>query len=104
MTATEAQYNGHARGSVNGHVLPHVPPEYASSAGLRNLEAEQALIGAALVDKKVLSRLPAGFDRHAFSDPLHRELFGFLEDRLASGETIDFASVGKVLRSRTADQ
>ena len=33
-------------------MLPHVPPEYASSAGLRNLEAEQALIGAALVARK----------------------------------------------------
>ena len=50
-----------------------------------NIEAEQALLGALLLNNDILDRLTALEPEH-FHDPLHALIFEEIRDRIASGK------------------
>ena len=106
MHATEAQLNGHSSGGLNGHAaspaqlkVPANEDVVAADQAPRNLEAEQALIGAALVDKRVLKQLPPGFNSYAFSVSVHGEIFAQIVGLVAAGKSADFVTVGALFAS-----
>ena len=68
---------------VNGaapvHIRPHPP---------HNIEAEQALIGAILVENNAHSRVRDFLRREHFFDPLHGEIFETASKLIASGKRV----------------
>jgi replicative DNA helicase len=59
-----------------------------------NLEAEQALLGAILVNNEAHDRVSGFLEAHHFYDPLHQQIFETLSKLIASGKqaTTDHAA------------
>lgn len=53
-----------------------------------NIEAEQALLGALLLDNDVLTALPSGFTGEMFFEPLHGRIFNIAVSTFAAGEIV----------------
>ena len=77
----EISPNGHARPYVNGHAPQHavlVVRETEAPACRQpphNLEAEQALLGAILVNNEAMDRVSSFLEHHHFFDPLHQQIY-----------------------------
>ena len=50
-----------------------------------SIDAEQALLGAALIDNGVLERVEGLIDARDFFDPLHQTLWGEITETVARG-------------------
>src|SRR5436190_10032892 len=55
-------------------------------AAPHNLEAEQALLGAILVNNEAHDRVSSFLEAHHFYDPLHQQIFETLSKLIASGK------------------
>jgi replicative DNA helicase len=76
--------------------LPRKPSAVASQAGApdalpfraapHNIEAEQALLGAILVNNEAHDRVSGFLEAHHFYDPLHQQIFATLSKLIASGK------------------
>lgn len=62
---------------------------------LRNIEAEQALLGAILFDNHTLHRLPDGIKAEHFSEPVHGALYGEIVRRVRSERLADAVSLAE---------
>lgn len=64
-----------------------MPPDPPSSTP-SNIEAEQALLGAILLNNEVLTTLPAGFGSEMFYEPVHSRVFAAAERRISAGDLV----------------
>lgn len=60
----------------------------AKADSLANIEAEQALLGALLLNNEVLDRLPAGFDGEVFYEPVHARVYETARYLIARGRHV----------------
>ena len=72
--------NGHAINGSTSNLLP------IRRAAPHNLEAEQALLGAILIDNKILDRVAGDVRPADFYDPLHQQIFETLSKLIVSGK------------------
>ena len=66
---------------------------YSSEMRIFNLEAEQSVLGAILIDPSCLSDVMAYISVDSFSRPQNRELYAIILRMFASGQPIDFVTV-----------
>jgi replicative DNA helicase len=64
-----------------------------------DLEAEQAILGAVLLDPPALSRAQELLDASDFYDSRHRRIFETMVDLVGRGEALDLLTLGNVLDS-----
>jgi hypothetical protein len=85
------QHTSHSRG--NGRVQNGYANGRAEAPPLRepphNIEAEQALIGALAIDKRVIDRVADIVDPEHFFDPLHQAIYKTQCQLIASGQSAD---------------
>lgn len=73
--------------------------EYSDNLNLPySLEAEQAILGAVLLDPNSLSQIEGLREEH-FYLPEHRAIYRVMCDKMMAGETIDFVTVREALKS-----
>src|SRR5436190_16761667 len=72
--STETPASADARDALPFRAAPH------------NLEAEQALLGAILVNNEAHDRVSSFLEAHHFYDPLHQQIFETLSKLIASGK------------------
>ena len=66
---------------------------YSSEMRIFNLEAEQSVLGAILIDPSCLSDVMVYISVDSFSRPQNRELYAIILRMFASGQPIDFVTV-----------
>ena len=69
-----------------------------------NIEAEQALLGAILVNNEAHDRVSSFLEAHHFYDPLHQQIYETLSKLIASGRQVDADHARDLLRDRRADR
>ena len=69
--------------------LPPPPRIDAIKTLPHNLDAEQAVLGALLVDNELYSRIAGTLEASHFYDPAHGKIFGFIEARVSKGHLAD---------------
>lgn len=65
-----------------------MPGDTTPQAQPSNIEAEQALLGALLLNNEVLTMLPAGFGAEMFYEPVHGRVFTAAERRISAGDFV----------------
>jgi replicative DNA helicase len=66
-----------------------------------NAEAEQALIGAVLMNNANLDHFPARFKTEHFSEALHQEIFEIMTDMIHQGKAVNAVTIKSYLRDST---
>jgi hypothetical protein len=89
----EISPNGHARPYVNGHApqAAELVRETEAPAFRRpphNLEAEQALLGAILVNNEAMDKVSSFLEAHHFFDPLHQQIFETAAKLMHAGKVV----------------
>jgi replicative DNA helicase len=69
--------------------LPPPPRIDAIKTLPHNLDAEQAVLGALLVDNELYARIAGTLEASHFYDPAHGKIFGFIEARVSKGHLAD---------------
>ncbi len=64
-----------------------------SPSAICNIEAEQALIGALMLDNDILATLPAGFGAEMFYEPFHGRLYAFAEAAIVAGDLVSAITI-----------
>lgn len=58
-----------------------------------NIEAEQAILGALLMNNEAMAHIPSGFASDHFYEPLHREIYGAIAKGRAQSKRMDPVTV-----------
>ena len=69
-----------------------------------NLEAEQALLGAILVNNEAIDRVSSFLEPHHFFDPLHQQIFETAAKLIHAGKNATPITLQDVLRAGRADR
>ena len=88
----EAAGKGRSREALPFRAAPH------------NIEAEQALLGAILVNNEAHDRVSGFLEAHHFYDPLHQQIYETLSKLIASGKQATPITLQNLLRDRRADR
>ena len=73
-------------------------------AAPHNIEAEQALLGAILVNNEAHDRVSSFLEPHHFYDPLHQQIYETCSKLIASGKQATPITLKTLLRERRADR
>ena len=65
-----------------------------------NLEAEQALLGAILVNNEAMDRVSGFLEPHHFYDPLHQQIYETAAKLIHGGQAGDADHAAHLLRER----
>lgn len=69
-----------------------------------NVEAEQALLGALLINNAAMERVPSGFEAEHFYEPVHREIFSSIKRGLSVGKVINHVTVRSFMSPKVAEE
>lgn len=64
-----------------------------------NVEAEQVVLGSALLDPAILARISAAGGATLFADPVHAEVLGAMVEKDRAGHRVDVVTVAEAMRS-----
>lgn len=89
---------------MNYHAARDITDEQhgQQSADLSNIEAEQALLGAILINNEAVSRIPSGFQASFFSEPLHIDIYEAVQRGLAAGKAMNPITVRSFMSPKLA--
>ena len=76
--------------AVDRSTTDRVPPQ--------SIEAETAVLGAALLDREAISKILELLDETTFYKQAHREIFKAMVDLYLRNEAVDLVTLGDVLR------
>jgi hypothetical protein len=88
-TTPQSDLNGHGPPRRNGRSASVGLTETPFRAAPHNLEAEQALLGAILVNNEAHDRVSGFLEPHHFYDPLHQQIYETAAKIIASGARAD---------------
>lgn len=79
---------------MNAHQREFSPADQARHFGERdaypeNIEAEQAILGAVLVNNEAMRNIPQGFKAEHFCEPIHQEIFAAIQRGMAAGKEMN---------------
>jgi len=66
---------------------------------IANIEAEQALLGALLLNNEVLDKLPSGFSGEKFYDPVHERIYDLAVRLIGEGRLVSPVTIKPYLES-----
>ena len=107
MSATEAQYNGHATGSLNGHASSAAKLKQAASTNEQlafrqaphNLDVEWQLLGMLLVHNEAFELVADFLLPVHFFEPLHARIFETLATLIHAGKSATPITVMRIFEN-----
>lgn len=76
-----------------------VAPIRPEQAPVMNAEAEQVVLGSALLDSALLSRISMAGGANLFADPVHEEILTVMLAKERAGHRVDVVTVAEAMRS-----